>query len=478
MHMWRLDTAERGNLLLIVSAAVVSAFVTRAWDNWRRQRRRHHQSPQSPTCRHVALLSLLVPDYDEAIAFFVEVLKFELVEDRDEGAKRWVVVRPPAAHTGIVLARPSTPDQHLAMGNQLGGRVGFFLHTDDFYADHARMVTAGVRFRESPRYESYGIVAVWEDPWGNPWDLLEPLRPPAVARRRLRIALATCTSLPPTEDDDAPLHGALRQLGVEVCTPVWDNSTHDWSQYDLVVPRTTWDYQEQPERFAAWLKSLASGRVRVCNGQSTLRWSAHKRYLRDLEAACIPVIPTVWLRPGEEGRVAEAATFGRERAMLKPAVGATSSGCLPFIVGAEDALAAAHAAEQLRTHDEVLLQPFLDGVMREGEYSLMLWGGAVSHGVRKVPAPGDFRVQDDFGATDEPWSPPADVVAIALRAADLAPAGWVYARVDFLHDVQLGWRVIELELLEPSLFFRHAPPEQIRRLAHVFMRLAAGSHQG
>lgn len=122
----------------------------------------------------VALVSLLVPDYDEAIAFFVDVLGFELVEDRDEGRKRWVVVRPRGAETGIVLARADGPDQQAALGNQLGGRVGLFLHTDDFARDHARMTAAGVRFQEEPRQEPYGTVAVWEDPWGNLWDLLQP----------------------------------------------------------------------------------------------------------------------------------------------------------------------------------------------------------------------------------------------------------------------------------------------------------------
>ena len=123
---------------------------------------------------HLAAFSLLVPDYDEAIRFFVEVCDFELTEDRDEGHKRWVTVRPRGGETRIVLARADTAEQRAAMGNQLGGRVGFFLHTDDFARDHARMAAAGVVFREEPRHEPYGIVAVWEDPWGNGWDLLQP----------------------------------------------------------------------------------------------------------------------------------------------------------------------------------------------------------------------------------------------------------------------------------------------------------------
>lgn len=123
----------------------------------------------------VAAFSVLVPDYDSAIAFFVDCCGFELAEDRNEQRKRWVAVRPPGgSETQIVLARADNDTQRAAMGRQLGGRVGFFLHTDSFSRDYARMKANGVKFREEPRHEKYGVVAVWEDPWGNAWDLLQP----------------------------------------------------------------------------------------------------------------------------------------------------------------------------------------------------------------------------------------------------------------------------------------------------------------
>ena len=125
--------------------------------------------------RRIGLVTILVPDYDDAINHFCQDLGFELVEDTPQGGKRWVVVRPAAdAETGIVLAQATTPAEHAAIGNQLGGRVGFFLHTDDFTRDHARMTAAGVHFREAPRHEPYGTVAVFDDKYGNGWDLLQP----------------------------------------------------------------------------------------------------------------------------------------------------------------------------------------------------------------------------------------------------------------------------------------------------------------
>ena len=122
----------------------------------------------------LAALALIVPEYDAAIAFFRDVLGFRLTEDIDQGRKRWVTVEPPGGGSRLVLARAEGAEQAQAMGNQAGGRVWLFLETEDFARDHARMTAAGVVFEEAPRHEPYGTVAVWRDPWGNRWDLIEP----------------------------------------------------------------------------------------------------------------------------------------------------------------------------------------------------------------------------------------------------------------------------------------------------------------
>ncbi|MGW6455699.1 VOC family protein [Streptomyces sp. NPDC055078] len=127
----------------------------------------------------VALVTLVVRDYDEAIAFYTGPLGFDLVEDTDRGVgdgSRWVVVRPPGAGagTGLLLARAADDAQRASVGAQTGGRVAFFLHTDDFARDHARLTAAGVRFVREPKREPYGRVAVFADLYGNLWDLIEP----------------------------------------------------------------------------------------------------------------------------------------------------------------------------------------------------------------------------------------------------------------------------------------------------------------
>ncbi len=126
--------------------------------------------------QRLGLTALLVADYDEAIAFYVGTLGFELREDRPLSAdKRWVVVAPHGAASGLLLARAIGDRQCRAVGDQSGGRVFLFLETDDFARDHAAYAARGVRFVEAPRHEPYGIVAVFEDLYGNRWDLIEPV---------------------------------------------------------------------------------------------------------------------------------------------------------------------------------------------------------------------------------------------------------------------------------------------------------------
>lgn len=124
--------------------------------------------------QRIASITLVVADYDAAIAFYTQTLGFELLEDSPrENGKRWVRVAPAGAETALLLAKADGAQQNARVGDQTGGRVGFFLHTDNFARDHAAMIANGVQFLEAPRSEAYGTVAVFQDLYGNRWDLLE-----------------------------------------------------------------------------------------------------------------------------------------------------------------------------------------------------------------------------------------------------------------------------------------------------------------
>lgn len=274
----------------------------------------------------------------------------------------------------------------------------------------------------------------------------------------MRIALVTCRELPPSEVDDQFLLDAFADLGVEIAQPAWDDPAVDWSTFDAALIRTAWDYHFHRDAFVAWARRVSCP---LFNAADTVEWNTHKSYLRDLEG--VPVVPTVWLSKDDDiARI--VAEKGWNEAFLKPAVGATAEGTLRFDMEGLDR-AQSHA-RTLLTSGDVLLQPFLP-VDTHGERSAIVVDGRVTHCVRKDPVPGDYRVQDDFGGTDvryDPTEPELALVAAALRVT----GPLLYARVDWLIDSTGVPRLVELELVEPSLFFRHCPTAA-RRLADALL---------
>lgn len=325
----------------------------------------------------------------------------------------------------------------------------------------------------------------------------------------MRIALATCSNLPDWEVDDRPLVAALTARGVEVTEPVWDDPEVDWAGFDACLIRTTWDYMERPDEYLAWAQKVAAV-TRLFNPPGAVRWNLDKRYLRDLEQRGIPTVPTVWLPRGSRPEIAETlAERGWRRAFLKPMVGATARETLRFEAdGAGLARARAHL-DRLLPAEGLMLQPYLSRVETEGERSAIFFQDdfedasgrlTLSHAVVKRPVAGDYRVQDDFGATDAPVSlePRELEVARAAAAQVAAPGLWpaegsgdgdrlLYARVDLLrgdpdrNDPRRGDEpevfVTELELVEPSLFFRHAP-EAAKTLTEALLRRLRGGGRG
>ncbi len=296
----------------------------------------------------------------------------------------------------------------------------------------------------------------------------------------MEIALATCANLPDWEVDDRPFHAALAARGARLAHPAWDDPGVDWGAFDACLIRTTWDYMERRDAYLAWAEGVAA-RTRLFNPLPVVRWNTHKSYLKDLAVRGVPIAPTVWLEPGSRVSVAETLDGrGWRKAFLKPMIGAIARETLPFAVDRAGLEAAQVHLDRLLPREGMMLQPYYPGVETEGELSAVFIDGRLSHGVRKVPVPGDYRVQDDFGAHDEPATLTGSDLALAtgildlIQGGDLWPPGTLggpllYGRADLLRDEAGDLRLSELELVEPSLFFRHGPGAA-ERLAEALLR--------
>ena len=295
----------------------------------------------------------------------------------------------------------------------------------------------------------------------------------------LRLAFATYAAHPaPTPDDDV-LVRELARRGVAVAGIPWDAPV-DWSAHDGVVVRSTWDYHLRHADFTRWVRALEADGVTLLNVPPLLLWNADKRYLRDLEAEGIAVVPTAWSDVDDEepalGAIARRHGWAGPL-VVKPAVSASAHDTWTTAPrpSAEDERRYGEA----RRRSRLLVQPFVPEVERDGEWSLVFLGGGFSHAVLKRPRAGDFRVQAEHGGSAERASPPPSLVddagavlAAAARRLALSVREIVYARVD---GVDRGGRLLlmELECVEPSLFFAVCP-EGAPRLAEAIVTRVSG----
>jgi glutathione synthase/RimK-type ligase-like ATP-grasp enzyme len=252
------------------------------------------------------------------------------------------------------------------------------------------------------------------------------------------------------------LLAGLEARGLRTARVAWSNPDFDWSRTRAAVFRSTWDYFERFAEFSAWMDRVERG-TRLFNAPELVRWNVDKHYLRDLAGRGVNVPVTRFIERGETTTLREAfAACGWSEAILKPAV----SGAARHTYRLNAANLDAHEAvlRELLREEAMMLQPFLGSVLTQGELSLIVIGGRCTHAVRKIAKPGDFRVQDDHGGTVHPHTPTADEAAFAERAVAACPQAPLYARVDAVRDESGALSLMELELVEPELFFRFRPP--------------------
>lgn len=282
----------------------------------------------------------------------------------------------------------------------------------------------------------------------------------------MRLRVATCLTLPEPDADEAPLLGALAAAGVSAELVAWEDPSVDWDAGVPTVIRSTWNYTRHPEAFLAWCERVARAGALI-NPIDVVRDNAHKRYLLDLAARGLDVIPTVLV---ERGAAASIDVIRRERGfgrvVIKPAIGAGSWGARVFDE-AERASAAAHLADW-GARSDMLVQPYLSSVEGYGERSLIWIDGAITHAIRKSPR---------FAGDDESVSGPMPISdaerALALAAIEPFASRILYGRVDMAPGPDGRPRVMELELIEPSLFFAYTPASLERFVAALIRRLRA-----
>ncbi len=299
------------------------------------------------------------------------------------------------------------------------------------------------------------------------------------ASRRPRLATAACAAYPDLFEDWSLLRDALAARGVDAVTAVWNDPVVDWSAFDLVLASGAWDNIHHVDSFLGWADGLAAAGVPVRNSPATLRWNIDKHYLLDLERAGVPVVPTQWVEP--DGADAEAdmdaLALPDGELVVKPSV--SGGGYRTARYEPHEQLAArAHIAALVAAGRTAMVQPYEPRVDTEGETALIYVAGSFSHAVHKDPmirrgvGPTDSLVENQVMAATTATDAQRRLAEMSLAVAEGLLGPTTYARVDMVETVDRGPALLELELLDPVLFFEHHP-EGAALLAQELARLVA-----
>ena len=267
---------------------------------------------------------------------------------------------------------------------------------------------------------------------------------------------------------DAGLAEALGGFGFTTALPSWDDPDVDWAAFDLVVLRTPWDAVYTPDAFVAWSRKC-SAVCPVWNGPEVVAWNIHKRYLLELEAAGVPIVPTLLCEAGSTMSLrSQMGRLRSEQVVVKPAVDAGGER-LMAVTQADIPAGEQHLAELLATGD-VLIQPFLSSVLTAGELSLVALNGDIRYAVRKRPAAGEVRIHPEYGGLVEQVPLTTELRHLASQALAVVKFDWMYARVDLLPADDGSWVVGELEMIEPDLYLRFVPGSAAQVAAAIVER--------
>ncbi len=264
--------------------------------------------------------------------------------------------------------------------------------------------------------------------------------------------------------DDALAIDPLRKLGWEVETISWREKNIDWGKFAAVVIRTPWDYQNDPDNFLMALEQIKNSGTRLENPLEVVRWNLSKTYLREIEEKGVYIVPTVWgndlVNEISVGNWCEK--FEADEIIIKPIISATATHTYRLREFFPE------LTEIFRMR-EYMVQPFMRNIVNEGEFSLFYFDGEFSHAILKTPKAKDFRVQEEWGGIITAIKPTEKLLTAGKNALDQIDQNLLYARVDFVRDEANEFALMELELIEPALYFR-MNKDSPKRFAEVFTK--------
>lgn len=257
----------------------------------------------------------------------------------------------------------------------------------------------------------------------------------------------------------------LNRLGWKVHFIPWRNPHVDWNRYDLVIIRSTWDYQQSPEHFLRVLEDIEQSKACLENTLKVVQWNINKRYLHDLIQWGAHVVPTLF--PDEINEKLLLSFYDRfdtDEIIIKPLISANADNTFRIRkTSLHDLTGTLNAIFKERNY---LVQPFMPNILKEGEYSLMFFGGKYSHALLKKPKPGDFRVQEEHGGILHSINADSSLINSAQEVMNVMEETPLYARVDLVRNAEDKFVVMEVELIEPSLYF-NMDPNSAERFARV-----------
>lgn len=265
---------------------------------------------------------------------------------------------------------------------------------------------------------------------------------------------------------DLLLFDPLEKLGWSVQEVSWRNKHMDWDQFDVVIIRSTWDYQDDPALFLEVLEDIEKSSAQLENSLESVKWNIDKTYLQELENKGIEIVPTLWRNQFHKKEFHSFfEEFDTDEIIIKPTVSANADNT--FRISIAEKSQYLNQLTKVFTERSFLVQPFMDGIIQEGEFSLFFFGETYSHTVLKTPKPSDFRVQEEHGGRLKlVKNPEKGLLNSARKLLDKIDPLPLYSRMDYVRTNNNSFALMEIELIEPSLYF-NMDPSSPKRFAGV-----------